>query len=104
MCAEAARPRGELLVARGVRKIYRTGSVEVVALRDLNLTVAAGELVSVMGPSGSGKTTLLNCLSGLDDIDDGQVQIQGRDLFSMSDAERTDIGPVRWASSSKRST
>jgi putative ABC transport system ATP-binding protein len=77
-------------VAEGVRKVYRTGEVEVTALRDLDLRVAAGELVAVMGPSGSGKTTLLNCLSGLDDIDAGRVLIGGRDLFAMSDADRTE--------------
>ncbi|GAA2744114.1 ABC transporter ATP-binding protein [Kitasatospora cinereorecta] len=60
------------------------------ALRDLDLTVLPGELVGVMGPSGSGKTTLLNCLSGLDDIDAGRVEVEGRDLFAMSDAERTE--------------
>lgn len=79
-----------LLRATNVRKVYRTGSVAVVALSDLNFSVAVGELVAVMGPSGSGKTTLLNCLSGLDDIDGGKVIIQGRDLFAMSDAERTE--------------
>jgi putative ABC transport system ATP-binding protein len=79
-----------LLVAEGIRKVYRTGEVEVTALRDLDLRVAAGELVAVMGPSGSGKTTLLNCLSGLDDIDAGRVLIGGRDLFAMSDADRTE--------------
>jgi putative ABC transport system ATP-binding protein len=52
--------------------------------------VRAGELVAVMGPSGSGKTTLLNCLSGLDDIDAGRVLVEGRDLFAMSDADRTE--------------
>jgi putative ABC transport system ATP-binding protein len=78
-----------LLVATGVRKVYRTGTVEVEALRGLDLQVGAGELVGVMGPSGSGKTTLLNCLSGLDDIDGGRVLVDGRDLFAMSDAERT---------------
>ncbi len=78
-----------ILVAAGVRKIYRTGDLEVEALRGLDLTVQRGEFVSVMGPSGSGKTTLLNCLSGLDDIDDGRVLIEGRDLFGMSDAART---------------
>lgn len=79
----------ELLVAAGVTKIYRTGTVEVRALRELDLVVTAGELVGVMGPSGSGKTTLLNCLSGLDDIDGGTVHIGGQDLFAMSDATRT---------------
>ncbi|GAA1072689.1 ABC transporter ATP-binding protein [Kitasatospora arboriphila] len=85
--SDAPRP---LLAATGVRKVYRTGTVEVTALRDLDLTVLPGELVGVMGPSGSGKTTLLNCLSGLDDIDAGRVEVEGRDLFAMSDAERTE--------------
>ncbi|HTE74332.1 MAG TPA: ABC transporter ATP-binding protein [Actinomycetes bacterium] len=79
-----------LLVADHVSKIYRSGDVEVPALVDLDLTVDAGELVAVMGPSGSGKTTLLNCLSGLDDIDAGHVRVAGRDLFAMSDADRTE--------------
>lgn len=85
-----ANQAASLLVATNVRKVYRTGAVAVVALDDLDFEVAAGELVAVMGPSGSGKTTLLNCLSGLDDIDGGRVVIQGRDLFAMSDAERTE--------------
>ncbi|MFE0641964.1 ABC transporter ATP-binding protein [Streptomyces sp. NPDC058877] len=79
-----------LLVATRVSKIYRTGSVEVTALRDLDLLVHHGEMVGVMGPSGSGKTTLLNCLSGLDDIDGGRVEVDGHDLFAMSDAARTE--------------
>jgi putative ABC transport system ATP-binding protein len=79
-----------LLIATGVDKVYRTEAVEVPALRHLDLTVERGELVGVMGASGSGKTTLLNCLSGLDSIDGGTVQIDGRDLFAMSDAERTE--------------
>ena len=80
----------DLLVATGVRKVYRTGSGEVPALVDLDLTVGRGELVAVMGPSGSGKTTLLNCLSGLDDIDGGTVVVDGHDLFAMTDAARTE--------------
>src|SRR3954454_6250630 len=79
-----------LLVAEKVRKVYRTGAGEVEALHALDLEVHAGELVGVMGPSGSGKTTLLNCLSGLDDIDGGRVLVEGKDLFAMSDADRTE--------------
>jgi putative ABC transport system ATP-binding protein len=79
-----------LLVAESVRKVYRTGALDVPALHGLDLEVGRGELVGVMGPSGSGKTTLLNCLSGLDDIDGGRVLVEGRDLFAMSDADRTE--------------
>ena len=70
-------------------KIYRTGQQEVTALDRLDITVRRGEMLAVMGPSGSGKTTLLNCLSGLDDIDGGRVLVEGRDLFAMTDHERT---------------
>ncbi|HEY1738739.1 MAG TPA: ABC transporter ATP-binding protein [Acidimicrobiia bacterium] len=79
----------DILVASGVRKVYRSSADQVEALRTVDFTVEEGEWVSVMGPSGSGKTTLLNCLSGLDDIDGGTVSLDGTDLHSMSDAERT---------------
>ena len=78
-----------LLVAEGVRKVYRTGAEEVEALRAVDFTVHEGEWVSVMGPSGSGKTTLLNCCSGLDDIDGGRVLLDGVDLHGLSDGQRT---------------
>jgi putative ABC transport system ATP-binding protein len=78
-----------ILAARAVRKVYRTGAGEITALREVDLEVADGEFVAVMGPSGSGKTTLLNCLSGLDDIDGGEVRFDGRVLHEMSDLDRT---------------
>ena len=78
-----------ILRAQSVVKTYRTGADEVVALRDLDLVVQPGEFVTVMGPSGSGKTTLLNCLSGLDDIDSGEVWFAGKVLHEMSDLDRT---------------
>jgi ABC-type lipoprotein export system ATPase subunit len=75
--------------ARGVTKTYDTGKVQVQALRGVDLAVGRGEMVAVMGPSGCGKTTLLNCLSGLDSIDAGDVQIEGVSLASMTDKQRT---------------
>ncbi|MGZ6953284.1 MAG: ABC transporter ATP-binding protein [Acidimicrobiia bacterium] len=58
-------------------------------LKGVDLSVAVGEMVVIMGPSGCGKTTLLNCLSGLDSIDAGHVEIEARSLATMSDRERT---------------
>ena len=70
-------------------KTYASGNVRVEALRGVSLDVPRGEMLAVMGPSGCGKTTLLNCVSGLDRIDSGTVRIDGTDLASMSDREKT---------------
>jgi putative ABC transport system ATP-binding protein len=80
---------GDILVANGVRKVYKTGAETVEALKDLSIEIKHGEFLAVMGPSGSGKTTFLNCLSGLDDIDAGSVIVEGQNLHEMSDAKRS---------------
>jgi ABC-type lipoprotein export system ATPase subunit len=79
-----------IIHATGIHKTYDTGKVQVHALRGVDFMVKRGEMVAVMGPSGCGKTTLLNCLSGLDDFDQGEVVIEGTQLPKMSDNERTD--------------
>jgi putative ABC transport system ATP-binding protein len=78
-----------IIRAQGVTKVYNTGKVTVEALKGVDMQVRRGEMVAVMGASGSGKTTLLNTLSGLDEIDRGVIEIEGRDLAKMSDRERT---------------
>ena len=85
----SAASREDILVATGVRKLYKTGAETVVALQDLDVSIGTGEFLAVMGPSGSGKTTFLNCLSGLDEIDAGNVVIEGRDVHELSDQART---------------
>jgi putative ABC transport system ATP-binding protein len=80
---------GSIVVARGLRKVYRGGS-EVEALKGIDLEITRGELLAIIGPSGSGKTTLLNCLSGLEQIDGGEVLVDGKDLAELSDDDRTE--------------
>jgi ABC-type lipoprotein export system ATPase subunit len=78
-----------IVEARVVEKSYEAGGVPVCALGGVNLTIPRGEMVTVMGPSGCGKTTLLNCLSGLDELDGGEVLIDGESISGMSDRRRT---------------
>ena len=78
-----------MIEATGVQKVYAAGGLRVRALRGVDLAVRRGEMVAIMGPSGSGKTTLLNVLSGLDDLSDGEVRIDGEPIKGMSDRRRT---------------
>ena len=80
---------GHIIEVKGVHKTYDTGAVRVQALRGVDLNIKKGEMVAIMGPSGCGKTTLLNCLSGLDDINQGEVMVDGNRINQMSDRQRT---------------
>jgi putative ABC transport system ATP-binding protein len=72
-----------MLVVADLSRTYRTGAVEVPALRGVDLVVAQGSFVVVTGRSGSGKTTLLNCVGGLDRPDSGSITIAGRSVTGM---------------------
>jgi len=73
-------PASVIFEARGLRKVYHTGELDVVALQGVNLDFAAGELVVLLGASGSGKSTLLNILGGLDVPTEGHLRYKGWDL------------------------
>ena len=72
-------------------KFYRTGKVEVPALRGVDFEMLPGEFVAVMGPSGCGKSTLLYVIGGLARASRGRVLVDGNDLAAMTDAERTKL-------------
>ena len=78
-----------IIWAEGVIKTYDTGTTKVQALKEIDFVVRRGDMIAVRGPSGCGKTTLLNTLSGLDDIDQGTIWLDGKDLAKMGDKERT---------------
>jgi ABC-type lipoprotein export system ATPase subunit/bifunctional DNA-binding transcriptional regulator/antitoxin component of YhaV-PrlF toxin-antitoxin module len=75
------------ILCDGLVKIYQVAELEMVALRELNLTVEKGELMAIVGSSGSGKTTLMNILGGLDRPSAGRVRVDGLDLLKLSDRQ-----------------
>ena len=79
----------------GIERIFHLGDSEVHALRDLSVSIEAGEYVAVMGPSGSGKSTLLNLLGLLDRPDAGHYRLEGRDVTTLSADEQAEVRRAR---------
>jgi putative ABC transport system ATP-binding protein len=82
---------GHIIQTIDLTMIYRSGRVEVAALRNIDLNVDPGEFVAIMGPSGCGKSTLLHLLGGLQQPTTGKVLIEGIDIAQLRDAERTAV-------------
>jgi putative ABC transport system ATP-binding protein len=84
---DRAAPAGDLAIIQltGVEKEYRTGKLSYRALRGVDLTVDAGEMVAIVGPSGSGKTTILNLASGIDRPTSGSVIVTGRRIDTLDE-------------------
>lgn len=81
----------KIIRAEGLHKYYPSGIGDLRILLGVELAVGAGETVAVTGESGAGKTTLLNLLGGLDRPTAGRVELEGVDIFQLSDAERTRV-------------
>src|SRR3984957_1987941 len=80
-----------IIVAKNLGKTYRSGKLDVPALRNASFSIEKGEFVAIVGPSGSGKSTLFYILGGLTPATSGSVEIDGVDFASLSDAERTQM-------------
>lgn len=97
----ATEPAGNVIRAERLRKIYGQGDTELIALRDVSITAARGEILALLGPSGSGKSTLLTALGFLNLPEHGKIWIdgrlvvdEGRALVDLAAVRRTSVGFV----------
>ena len=78
---------GEVVMARGLTRVYQEEAVPVHALRGVDFSLSSSEFVSLSGPSGSGKSTLLNIVGGLDRQDEGIIELDGEELAPLSEGD-----------------
>jgi putative ABC transport system ATP-binding protein len=81
----------DIVLCENVSKIYQQGKVEVKAVENISLNVQTGSFMALAGPSGSGKTTLLNLIGGLDNPDNGEIQVSGQSYKDLSAARMADL-------------
>ena len=74
-----------MIEVNNVSKSFALGKVSVPVLKNINLTISDGDFVSIMGPSGSGKSTLLYLMGGLDNVSEGNIVINGKEICKLSD-------------------
>lgn len=79
----------KILIAKNLKKYYGEGDGLVKAVDNVSLKVNKGEFLTIVGASGSGKTTLLNCLCGIDEVDEGSININGTIINDLNSEERT---------------
>lgn len=79
----------EILKVENMCKTYGAGESKVEALKHVSFSLERGEFAAVVGESGSGKSTLLNCIGALDSPTSGHIWVDGQDLFSMKEEQRT---------------
>jgi len=80
-----------MITIKGIYKWVNSGSGRIFLLRDVNMSIAKGEFVSIMGPSGSGKTTLLNVLGMLDTFEEGEYEFMGHPVHKLKEKQRSDL-------------
>ena len=80
-----------MIKAIGLTKIFRTESVQTIALNEISIDISEGEFVAIMGPSGCGKSTLLNILGLLDNPTSGELWFIGKEVSRYSENDRTDM-------------
>src|SRR5213079_326145 len=80
-----------VLTAKGIGKVVKSGASDLVILRDIDLEITRGEAVAIVGASGSGKSTLLAILAGLDTPSVGKVELDGTDIFALDEDARAEL-------------